>query len=226
MVGVKRCLSLAIAFVVACAPLPTWAAEPPAVTIKHSRSPDGRRDFAIVENEEFTGVASGTAEIRDVKTGKILGSFPWNGFGVHPGEESFKVLWRPDSRCFAINWEETRGFVTCAVYAWSKGGWLPVKLPDFGARSLKLARAAGPSRVAIDETLGGKGHETAVAWLPGNRLRIDAGYREMWPVDVDGEWAQRFWFTLAIVHSPGQAESRAILKDARLAPRSVYRSPP
>ncbi len=182
-------------------------------------------DIVMVEDDADAGIATGTAKIRDVKTGEILGSFAWSGFGVRPGEEAFEVLWRPDSRCFAIHWEQTRGFVTCAVYAQSRGGWSPVKLPDFGKQGLKLARAAGESHVAIEENWGGKGWETPSAWLRGNHLRVETAYRGIEPLDVNGEWYQIFWFTLEIINPPGKAKPRAILKDVRLAPLSVYRQP-
>ena len=77
----------------------------------------------------------------------------------------------------------------------------------------------------VDENWGGKGHETAVAWLPGNRLRIETGYRGINTLDVTGDWDQRFCYTFAIVSSAGKPESKANFKDSRLAPLSVYRQP-
>ena len=212
----------------ALTPLSTWAAYNTPVVIKNSGSPDGRKDIVVVANDEDTGIAAGTAKIRDVKTGKVLGSFAWSGFGYgggNPGAEAFEVLWRPDSRCFAIKWELTRGFGTCAVYAQSRGGWSQVSLPDFGKAGLKLARAAGEAHVAIEENWGGKGWENPSAWLPGNRLRVETAYRGILPLDVNGEWYQIFWFTLEISNPSGKAKPRAILKDARLAPLSVYHQP-
>ncbi len=169
-------------------------------------------------------MAAGTAKIRDVKTGRILGSFPWAGFGVRPDEEAFEVLWRPDSRAFAIKWELSRGFVVGATYLWSGLGWKEVKLPDFYVRSLRLARAIGPDHVFIDEDVGGKGWEVPLAWLPGNRLRIEAGYRSIAPLYIDGDWYQLFWFTLRLPKTATKPKLKAVIKDLRLAPRSAYRS--
>jgi hypothetical protein len=110
----------------------SWAADKPTITITNSISPDGLRDITIVDaNSVDVGEAAGTARIRDIKTGRTLGSFDWSGFGEHPDADAFKVLWRPDCKCLAISWEATRGFVRCAVYVESKSGWLEVQSPDF-----------------------------------------------------------------------------------------------
>ena len=216
------CLSVACALVLV--PFSTQAVDEPAIVIKDSGSPDGRKDLVIVAADEDPGLAAGTAKIRDVKTGRILGSFPWQGFGVRPDEEAFEVLWRPDSRAFAIKWELTRGFVVCAAYLWSGLGWKEVKLPNFYARSLRLAHAVGPDHVFIDEDMGGKGHEIPLTWLPGNRLRIETGYRGIEALDIGDDWHQLFWFTLGIPKTATKPKLKAVIKELRLAPRSAYRS--
>ena len=56
------------------------AANAEPILIEKSTSPDGRKEIIIVPSDEDTGIAAGTAKIRDVKTGKILWSFDWSGF--------------------------------------------------------------------------------------------------------------------------------------------------
>ena len=203
--------------------LSLFAAVEAPVTIERSQSPDGSKDLIIIP-ESGQGIAAGTAKIRDVKTEKILGSFDWSGFGEHATSDAFDVLWSPDSRCFAINWELTRGFVTCAVYAQTSHGWRQVKLPDLGKLSLEKAKAVGEPHAYVDENWGGKGHEMALAWLPGHRLRIETGYRGIMNQDKGGEWEQMYWFTFQIVRIGHIPRPRVELKDVQAAPDTAYRN--
>ncbi len=204
---------------------PSLHAEPEQpIPIENSSSPDGRKDIVIVPDDQDTGIASGTAKIRNIKTGEVLGSFEWGGFGVHAGSKSFDVHWCPDSRCFAINWERNRGFVTCAVYAQTSHGWRQIKLPDLGKLSLKEARAVGETHVYVDENYGGKGHETALAWLPGHRLQIETGYRGIMNQDKGGDWEQLYWFTFQFVGIGHIPRPRVELIDVQPAPDTAYRN--
>ena len=135
---------------------------PDAIPIKDSQSPDGKKKMVIIDNG-YAGTASGTVQIREVRTGKLLGYFEWSGFGVHATDEAFTVLWRPDSRAFAIHSEVTRGYSECKVYALEDDACYPVQLPNF------VKSIADKYHL---ETMS-KGGELPVKWLPGNRLVID-----------------------------------------------------
>ena len=199
-------------------------AKPESILIEKSGSPDGHKEIIIVPPDDDIGISSGTAKIRDVKTGKILGSFDWSGFGEHASSTSFQVLWSRDSRCFAINWELTRGFVTCAVYAQTSHGWHQIKLPDLGKLSSKKAKVAGENHVYVDENWGGKGHETALAWLPCHRLRIETGYRGITNQQEHRDWEQLYWFTFQIVGVRHTPHPRAELKSVEPASDAAYRN--
>ena len=135
---------------------------PDAISIKDSRSPDGKKDLAIVDTSG-NGMASGTAQVREIKTGKLLGTFEWSAFGEHATEDSFTVLWRPDSRAFAIKSEVARGYSECKVYALQNDACYPVQLPDF-VKSIA-------ARYHLE--VSSKGGERPTRWLPGNRLVLD-----------------------------------------------------
>ena len=135
---------------------------PDAIPIKDSQSPDGKKNMVIIDHG-YEETASGTVQIREVKTGKLLGYFEWSGFGAHATGEAFTVLWRPDSRAFAINSEVTRGYSECKVYALEDDACYPVQLPNF------VKSVADKYHL---ETMD-KGNEQPVKWLPGNRLVLD-----------------------------------------------------
>ena len=141
---------------------------PDAILVKDSQSPNRRERLVIVDNYG-QGVAAGTVQVKEVKTGKILGYFEWSGFGEHPTEDVLTVLWRPDSRAFAISYEVTRGYVECKVYALEDERCVPVELPDFTAR---IARKYGLE-------IYPKGGEHPFKWLSGNRLEVDV-YNRSW----------------------------------------------
>lgn len=135
---------------------------PDAIPIGHSRSPDGQKEMVIVDHG-YEGSASGTVQIRETKTGKLLSYFDWSGFGEHVTADAFTVLWRSDSRAFAIQSEITRGYSECKVYALENGVCYPVQLPNF------------VKAIADRYHLGtaSKGSELPVKWLPNNRLVLD-----------------------------------------------------
>jgi hypothetical protein len=197
------------------------AADNEPITINNSVSPDGRKNIVIIPGPEDTGVAEGTAKIRDIKTGHTLGSFEWSGFGGSPNADAFKVLWRPDNRCFAISFELTRGFVTCAVYAEYRNAWVKVELPDFYKFELKMSRDAGPDHVQIMEAMGGKGGEIPQAWLPNDCLRIEAAYRSIANLDMGEDREQLFWVTVQITTAK-QSKPKVVLKSVEFAPASAY----
>ena len=141
-------------------------AEP--IVIDDSQSPDGKY-FLTIEPHEPEGVASGTAEIRLTKAKKIVGTFEWEGFGELPNATAFTVLWNKDSNAFAIFWEITRGYCTCAVYARTNGVWQNVNLPDYGA---EIRRMEGKSSE-------GKGFDKPMTWLTDNELEIKLWWRTL-----------------------------------------------
>ena len=199
-----------------------WAADNEPITINNSVSPDGKKDIVIVPGSEDTGVAAGTAKIRDIKTGHTLGSFQWSGFGGSPDAFAFKVLWRPDSKCFSISYELTRGFMACAIYAEFKSVWSQVKLPDFFKPAVKMSRAAGAAHVIVHEDdLGGKGHETPREWLADGSLLLDTGYRGMKNIDITGGGDSEQLFVVTLQITKG-AKSKAVIKSVEFAPASAY----
>jgi hypothetical protein len=150
--------------------------------------------------------AAGTAQIRTVKTQKIIGTFDWSGFGVKvvAPEPPFTVLWRPDNRYFAIGWEKTRGWVTGAIYGKNKAGkWEEVKLPsdEYDAAIKKMAGIAD---------LYGKGCEKPKEWLQNGDLVLQFFDRNLGFHDGDSE--QEYLITLQIEDTKGQP-----LRIARIA---------
>jgi len=138
-------------------------AENQSIPIDSSLSPDGRIELWIQPGTD-EGISSGAAQIREVKTGKLLGKFAWSGFGVKAGATSFEVIWRPDSRFFAIKWEENRGWMTGAVYGrLNNGQWVEVKRPseDYIKDIVKKCGVSG---------LYGKGCDVPSKWLPNGDL--------------------------------------------------------
>ena len=136
------------------------------VVIADSRSPNGRMELWIVP-EKNEGIAVGTAEIRDVKIGRTLGTFDWSGFGTEADKTAFKVLWRPDSKFFAISWEETRGWMTGTVFGISRNGkWNEIGLPkdEYTKAIMKLGGVSD---------LYGKGCETPLDWLANGDLELE-----------------------------------------------------
>jgi hypothetical protein len=102
------------------------------ITIDAGGSPDGRFYLTVEPGPEGEGVAEGTIQIRSSGSNKIVGTFPFEGFGESPGEEClYDIHWNQDDTALAYCWEITRGYGECAVYALRKGQWSQIKLPDF-----------------------------------------------------------------------------------------------
>ena len=139
--------------------------------IKDSRSPNGRIEIWIKPVNPNEGMAAGTAQIRDVKTQNILSPFEWSGFGVRllstDPDPAFTVLWRPDSKYFAIKYEEGRGWVTSAIYGLGGNGqWTEVKLPSDEYVN-RIKKMSGVSE------LRGKGCERPKEWLSNGDLNLE-----------------------------------------------------
>jgi hypothetical protein len=134
--------------------------------IHKSRSPDGKIEIWMKPDGE-EGVASGTAQIRLVKTQRILGTFEWGGFGVRADADAFQVMWRHDSKFFAIKWEEARGWMTGAVHAQTAGRrWAEVKLP-------KDAYVSAIKNLEHVPELYGKGCDAPERWLDNGQLVLE-----------------------------------------------------
>ena len=136
--------------------------------VDKSRSPDGRIELWI-KPTNGEGEAAGVAQIREVKTGQTLSTFDWTGFGVQliAPDSPFAVLWRRDSRYFAIKFEETRGWTMGAIYGrGAKGQWVEVKMPsDEYTNAIK--KMSGVSE------LYGKGGESPVEWARNGELVLE-----------------------------------------------------
>jgi hypothetical protein len=136
--------------------------------VKNSRSPDGRFELWITSDEE---AVAGTAQIRDAKTEKIVGTFDWSGFGAElvPAnpEPPFQVLWRRDSKFFAIKWEAERGWTTGAVYGRIRNGeWSEVKMPS-DQYDAAIEKLGGVTQ------LYGKGCDAPQNWMKNGDLVLE-----------------------------------------------------
>ncbi len=150
----------------------TMAQDEPLL-IKDSRSPDGKVEIWIKPPKEDEGVASGTVEIRQVQSQKVTGTFEWSGFGVHADSTAFIVFWRPDSKYFAIKYEETRGWMTGNVYGVHKNGrWTEVTMPtDKYDNTIK--------KLAGVTDFYGKGCDVPEKWVSNGDLDLDFADRNI-----------------------------------------------
>ena len=143
-----------------------WAGEQ-SYRIANSRSPDGKIELWINPGAD-EGESVGTAQIRDVKTGRIMDTFDWSGFGgrlVAP-DPPFVVLWNPGSDYFAIKYEITRGWMTGAIYGRNgKGRWMEVKMPDD-------EYASAIEKMSGVKELYGKGCDVPKQWLKNGNLEL------------------------------------------------------
>jgi hypothetical protein len=135
------------------------------IEIDKSSSPNNLL-YLTIEPLDSEGMAMGTAEVRLRKTGKVVGSFGWEGFGVRPDASAFAVVWKPDSRAFAIAWESSRGYVSYAVYALDEGKWKEAKQPDFLTKIYKQKHFSSGY---------GKGHESPLRWEDASFLVLNVG---------------------------------------------------
>ena len=97
-----------------------------------------------------------------------MGTFEWSGFGVHLAapDPTFEVLWRSDSKYFAIKYEADRGWTTGTIYGRNdKGDWTELKLPD------DEIDAAVKKMGGVKE-LHGKGCESPRQWLNNGDLEL------------------------------------------------------
>jgi hypothetical protein len=142
--------------------------------IDRSRSPDGKIEL-WVKPKSGEGIAAGVAEIRQVKTGKILGKFEWSGFGVRLAapDPPFEVFWRNDSQYFAIRYEFARGWMTGGIYGRGIGSrWIEVKMPsDRYTNAIK--KMSGVSE------LYGKGCDRPIEWTTNRELVLEFADRNL-----------------------------------------------
>ena len=196
------------------------ASEGKELVIDGSRSPDGQLEISMVPDTDGE-VAAGICKIREIKTGKLRGSFDWAGFGVLADSTSFNVLWRPDSRCFAISWELDRGYMTGTIYAPYRNKWVEIKYPEYLHEVLALYNKSVDGKNISSHDLSGKGCETPKAWLPNNELRIEITDRAF-SKPGEGDSAYLFWATFRIVDGTIFSKPHAILKKVEFAPKSAY----
>ena len=192
-----------------------------SIMIDKSLSPDESKYLTIKDKDPdgSEGVALGTANVINVATGKSLGSFDWAGFGYHPDKNAFKVLWRADSKAFAISWEISRGFVTNAVFCRYRDGWVKVDLPKCYSLVKNFSQDDGGKHVTIYPGLGGKGHEVVKEWLPDNKFCLEASYRDIGITNrIDRE--QLFSVIYHIENSDGKIPPKVVLEKVELSPES------
>jgi hypothetical protein len=191
-------------------------------------SPDGKTEVTVLSQPG--GVQEELSlRITDVKSGRLLGSHPFDGFsfalrdkpsggGVFP-RDAASCSWRADGRCVALSYVMTRGFVGTTVYAPWGNRWIQIPLPNIFEQIVKAARAAGEKRVSVDEEPGGKGHESRVKWLPHHRFRLEAGYRGIWVPNEEAE--QFFWVTLRVIEARGKSKPKIVLEKIEFVPNPV-----
>ncbi len=183
------------------------------VPVRNSQSPDAHYALVIVPDSSGDG-ASGTLKIRDTATQKLSGAFEWGSFGLRVSEDSIDaVLWSSDSRCFAISWPVTRGYMGCALYAHSSRGWNQLPLPNYMSRIFKRSK--------VIEGMPAKGCETPKKWIAPNRLRIEVANQNI-QEPSGGDTMQLFWLTIAIETNKKTHKPVATLKTIELAPESAY----
>ena len=172
-----------------------------SIRIDNSRSPDGRLELWI-KPIEGQGEAAGTAQIRLVKSGRILSTFDWSGFGEEADSKAFKVIWRGDSYLFAISYELSRGYMSGAIYGRTRRDhWMEVKLPadDYVNRIKKIS--------GVYELKSGKGWQTPKNWLPNGDLELEFGSEDIFFKYVDA--MKDFVVTLKVADEKGQPLSTA-----------------
>jgi len=106
-------------------------------------------------------------------------------------EPPFDVLWRTDSKYFAIKWEETRGWMTGTVYGISKDGhWVEVKMPEDKYENA-IKKIGGISN------LYGKGCDSPVQWLPNGDLDLEFVDRNL-VYEHEGDFEKEFVVSLRV----------------------------
>jgi hypothetical protein len=190
----STCLRSSFAFLFLLTVVASAQDEP--LLISNSRSPDGKLELWIKPPIQDDGEACGAAQIRQVKTERILSTFEWSGFGVHADSTAFTVLWRPDCKYFAIKYEEARGWVTGRIYGLQRNGrWCEVKLPsDDYTNSIK--------KLADVTELHGKGCERPKEWLSNGDLTLLFVDRGLFYDHEDLE--KEFVVTLRVADQKGQ----------------------
>ena len=165
--------------------------------IVNSQSPDGKFELWVLPIHS-PGEASGTVQVRLVKDNRIVSSFDWSGFGVQltAPEPPFEVLWRKDSKYFAIKYEETRGWVTGAIYGrFDKSHWVEVQMPrdDYDAAVEKLGNVSD---------FYGKGCDSPTGWNANGALELLFVDRNLFYDHKDME--KEFVVTLKVADEKGQ----------------------
>jgi len=183
-------------------------------------SPDGRKEITLVYERGEYDPEGGDLKIKDLGSGRVLGSYPYDGFGVT--EDSFTPSWRSDSRHLALSYELSRGFITTLGFAPFGSRWIQMALPNIYKKTLKISRVAGKAHVTVDPYVGDKGHESRVEWLPRNRFRLEAGYRGISKVDLPGDGEQLFWATFRVLDANGKSKPKVLLEKVEFAPLSAY----
>ena len=174
----------------------TASGDDASIRIDNSRSPNGKLELWIMPIKD-TGEAAGTAQVRSVGNGRILGAFDWSGFGEEADSKAFKVIWRGDNHFFAISYELSRGYMSGAIYgSITRGHWIEVKLPtdDYVKRIKKMS--------GVEELKSGKGWETPKSWLPNGDLELEFGSEDIMFNDVDA--MKDFVVTLKVADEKGQ----------------------
>lgn len=196
---IKHAMLIVLGMILAITGIGAAVAQDAPFMVANSRSPDGKTEIWI-EPIRSEGIAMGTAQIRSVKSQKILSTFEWSGFGDHLSSDNpdpaFTVFWRPDCKFFAIKYEETRGWMTGQIFGVHKNGqWTEVGLPkdDYDDAIKKLA--------GVSEFYG-KGCDVPERWLSNGDLNLDFADRNI--IYDHEDMFKEYTVTLGVADQKGQ----------------------
>jgi hypothetical protein len=191
-------------------------------------SPDGRTEITLLARPGKYGDVEIDLKFKEVKSGRVLGSFPFNGFSF--ARDSYKRFafspddlecsWQSDGRCVALFYVMTRGASGTTLYTFHGNRWVSLELPDFYRQLRKFCREAGEEHVVIYDDAPAKGHERFIGWLPHHRFQLEAAYRNY---EVPGqEAAKSFWLTFRVVKVAGKSKPEIVLKKIEFAPNAAH----
>jgi hypothetical protein len=161
------------------------------VTIAESTSPNGSY-YITIDHAPDPAERNDQLEIRSTRTKDVLGSFDWGQFYPNVSENSANVLWKSDSKAFAVSSQQDRHGSGSQVYALNGGHWLEVEIPFF--------QPSLPPGQHWEGT--GRGSYVASGWLENNVLRMNLSMDD-YRLDANGQshLEPYFWVYLRLVRN-------------------------
>lgn len=130
----------------------------PSVKIEDATSPDGSfRLEAVADSDETCRV-----DVRSVRDKKVSGQIKVEGFHADDSRHTVEVLWREDSKAFALNISQGRNVTYCQIFVQSGDSWKEVAVPEKPVDQVRKKA----------NTPDGKEQEyfNATKWLPQDRI--------------------------------------------------------